>query len=200
MNPSHIFAAMKRPALLLALMLFSALPAFSQSGEFGIVVGGSRRFVENAPREDDSFLLDSNFSFSNSAVDLYWAIPMSDDTQFKIKAGRIESEIADAYTIEGDDTVFRRDVEGEVQYLNAVVDYRFTEAYGATGLFAGIGLYRQSGDGIDSKQNFGWTAGVNADFPLSRRYGIVLESAYHWTRGDFRPRYLTLGGGLRISF
>jgi hypothetical protein len=191
---------MKRPALLLALMLVSALPAFSQSSDFGVIVGGSRRFVDNAPREDDSLLLDSNFAFSNSVVDLYWAMAMGEDTRFKIKAGRIESEIADAYTVEGDDTVFRRDVEGEVQHIDALIEYRFTEPYGATGLFAGVGLYRQSGEGIESKQNFGWSAGLNADFPLSRRYGVVLEGTYHWTRGDFRPRYVTLGGGLRISF
>ena len=44
------------------------------------------------------------------------------------------------------------------------------------------------------------TAGVNSDFPISRRYGVLLEAAYHWTHAEFQPRYLTLGAGLRVSF
>ena len=26
---------------------------------------------------------------------------------------------------------------------------------------------------------------INADFPLSRRYGVMLEAAHHWARGEF---------------
>ena len=199
MNRFAIVAAMKRASFLLALMLAGALPLFGQSNEFGIIVGGSRRFVDDGSLEPGVELLDSDFSFSSSAVTLYWGIPMDDDTIFRLRAGRIETAVAQDYEVGGVGG-FRRDVEGEIQHAGGEIEYRFHEAYGSTGLFAGIGLYRHTGDGIDSRNTFGWNAGVNSIFPITRRYGIVVEGAYHWTRGDFKAAYLTVGGGLRVAF
>jgi hypothetical protein len=195
-----IFAAMKRSFLLLGLLIAAAVPLYAQSNEAGIIVGGSRRFVENGLREGGVNWLDSSFSFSNSAVELYWGMEMDESVWFKVKAGRIETQIAEAYKLSGVTGNFRRDGEGEVQHADAVIEYRFSEPYGSTGIFAGLGLYRQSGDGVASTNNFGWSTGVTADFPLSRRYGVVVQGEYHWTNGDFRPRYMTVGGGLRIAF
>ena len=31
----------------------------------------------------------------------------------------------------------------QVEHVDALIDYRFSEAFGSTGLFAGVGLYRQ---------------------------------------------------------
>lgn len=194
-----IFAAMKR-SLLLAFLLLGTLPLFAQATEFGILAGGSRRFVRNGQREPGVQWLDSSFSFSNSALELYWGMKMDEDVMVKVKAGRIETQIASEYGIQGTGGSFRRDVEGEVTHLNAVVEYQFDEPYGKTGVFGGVGLYRQSGDGIDSKNNFGWSAGVTSDFPLSRTYGVIVQAEYHWTNGAFRPRYVTASGGLRVSF
>lgn len=196
-----IFAPMKRASMLLALMLFGALPLFAQSTEFGVIVGGGRRFVgtgDEAKRETE--WLDSSYSFSNSSVELFWAMRMDESVFLKLKAGRLETEVAEAYKVTGQEGIFRRDAEGEVQHADALIEYRFEEPYGTTAIFGGVGLYRQSGEGIASTNNFGWSAGLNSDFPLSRRYGIVVEATYHWSRADFRPRYLTLGGGLRIAF
>jgi hypothetical protein len=185
---------------LLALIVAGALPALAQSGELGIIVGGSRRFVDGADKEDGVEFIESNFSFSENSFDLFWAIPVDGDTRFKLKAGRIESPVSFAYELPGDSTVYRRDVEGEVQHVEAGVEYRFSEVFGSTALFAGLGLYRQTGPDFDSTTNAGASFGVNADFPLTRRYGIVVDGTYHWVRADFQPRYLTLGAGLRISF
>jgi hypothetical protein len=91
-------------------------------------------------------------------------------------------------------------VDGEIQHIEANVEYRFSEPFGTTGLFAGIGFYRQSGDDSESTTNYGVNGGVNADFPLSRRYGIVVEGTYHWTSADFQSRYMTVAAGLRVSF
>jgi len=96
--------------------------------------------------------------------------------------------------------LFRRDVEGEVQHLEANVEYRFSEPYGTTGLFAGVGFYRQTAPDSDATVNYGVNGGVNADFPLNRRYGIVLEGTYHWTNSHFQSRFMTVGAGLRVSF
>ncbi|HUP63504.1 MAG TPA: outer membrane beta-barrel protein [Thermoanaerobaculia bacterium] len=195
---------MRRAPLFLALMLlFSAFPAFAQQTEFGVIVGGSRRFIDKdalpGPDPRDN-ILSSEFSFSNTSVDLYWGISLDEDTTLKLKAGSIETEVAEGFRTDPNGDLLRNDVEGEVQHLDASVEYRFSEAYGKTGLFGGVGLYRLSGEGIKSTQSFGWHIGINADFPMTRRYGFVVESAYHWTRAAHRPGYLTVGGGLRIAF
>lgn len=199
-KPSLIVPAMKRIWFLLALTLLSAIPALAQSTEFGVVVGGSRRFVDGAPKAVGDEFEDSTFSFGNNAIDLYWAIKLEEGTFVKFKAGRIETQVPVAYQIDGIDQTFRRDAEGEVQHLETNVEYRFSEPYGSTGLFAGIGFYRQSAPDEDSSTSYGFNAGVNADFPLSRRYGVILDATYHWVRTDFQPRYLTVGGGFRVSF
>ena len=196
-----IVAAMKRASLLLALTLCSALPLLAQpSHEFGVLVGGSRRFIDNGLREGGVNWLDSSFSFSNNAVDLYWAQEIDSQVYVKFNVGRIETQIAEAYRIGGVDGNFRRDAEGEVQHIDAVAEYRFSEPYGTTGIFGGLGFFRQSGEGLETTNNFGYIAGVNADFPLTKRYGVLVQGAYYWTRGDFRARYMTVSGGLRVSF
>jgi hypothetical protein len=178
---------------------------FAQSSEFGIIVGGSSRTADEAIKADGAFLNDE-FSLSNSAVDLFYAIQVEPGTYFKIKAGRIETPVAVDVTpepAEGEQPArdrIRRDVEGEVQHIEGNVEYRFSEPFGTTGLFAGVGFYRHSGENIETSSNYGFNVGANGDFPLTRRYGVIVEATYHWTRADFRPRYLTAGVGLRVSF
>ena len=218
MTASHTLAAMKRAILLSALMLTAAVPAFAQSTEFGILVGASRRFInrglgEPIPNTDPlqrRAFLDNELSLRNNAIDLYWTIEMEEDTRLKFKVGRIETPVAAAIRNpnfnkdnpqENEPEFFRRDVEGEVQHASAVVEYRFDEPWGATALFGGLGLYRQSGEGdVESESDWGYQAGVNADFPITRRYGAIVEATYHWSRGPFEPRYFTLTGGLRVAF
>jgi hypothetical protein len=219
MTPSHTLAAMKRAIFLIALMLTAAAPALAQSTEFGILVGGSRRFISSGlgepiagtdPLQRRAFI-DNELNLSNSAVDLYWSIELEEDTRLKFKVGRLEGPVAfgirnpnfNPDTDNPDEPeFFRRDVEGEVQHASAVIEYRFDEPYGSTSLFGGLGLYRQSGEGegIESENDYGFQVGVNADFPITRRYGVIVEGTYHWARGPFAPKYLTLTGGLRIAF
>lgn len=200
---------MKRTLFLLALVIAGAVPALAQEmSEIGIIVGGSRRFVDGAPHQNEDDLIESNFALSNTSIELFWSIPIEPDLSLKFKGGRIDTQIAIPYevvtppTTENPDgiTINRRDVEGEVQHIEAVVEYEFDEPFGSSGLFAGLGYYRQAAEGEESRGNWGVTAGVNADFPITRRYGVLLEAAYHWTREEFDPRFMTLGAGLRISF
>jgi hypothetical protein len=185
---------------LFALILLSALPAIAQTNEFGVMAGGSMRFVDGALHEDHVEFADSTFSFSNSVFELYWAMQLEPEVYLKVKGGRIETQIAVPYELqEGQAKPFRRDEEGEVQHAGINVEYRFSEPYGRTGLFAGIGFYHQSANDFSST-NYGVNGGVNVDFPLSKRYGIILEGAYHWTNSEFQSRYMTATGGLRVSF
>jgi hypothetical protein len=192
---------MTRTLILVVLLLATTMPLLAQtSGELGVIAGASRRFVDDAPPAGDAPLLDEGLSLSNGFFDLYWAMKLDDATRLKFKVGRIESPVAFAIRNEGDATQFRRDAEGEVQHASIIVDYRFDEIYGSTGLFGGLGVYRHSAPQFGSSTDFGFQLGVNADFPVSRRYGLVLEAAYHWTQADFSPRYLTVGAGLRIAY
>lgn len=203
MNPSHKLAAMKPAILLTAVCLVAAVPMFAQSTEFGVLVGGGRRFVDTGDAEAGRGHLDNKFTLSNSAIDLYWSMKLEEDTRLKFKIGRLETPVAfEVPDPADDDNTLRRDVMGEVQHASAVIEYRFDETYGSTSLFGGLGFYRQSGDDdeLDSESSYGFQVGVNADFPLTRRYGIITEATYHWSRGPFTPRYLTLTGGLRIAF
>lgn len=212
LSTSRIVPAMKRTLFLVALLVGSAAPMFAQStNEFGFIVGGSRRFIDDAvsladPPESD--FIESNFSFSNNSLELYWAMPIEEDLYLKFKGGRIETEIGipgltpnpTAPNDRSKDLLTRRDVQGEVAHVETLVEYRFDEPFGSSGLFAGLGYYRLSAEDEESQSNWGVTAGVNADFPISRRYGVVIEGSYHWTRTDLQARYLTIGGGLRVSF
>jgi hypothetical protein len=205
---------MKRTLFLLALTVLGAMPAFAQeSNEFGIIVGGSRRFVFGGgnvksitgPAESD--WIESNFSFSNTSFELYWSMPIEPELSLKFKGGRLESEIPIGYiaddpaTAANDPRLFRRDVaDGEVAHAEAVVQYEFDEPFGSSGLFAGLGYYRLSAPDEESQTTWGVVAGVNADFPITRRYGVVLEGSYHWTRAEFDPKFMTVGGGVRVSF
>ena len=211
---SLIVAAMKRAILLTALTLTVAVPLFAQHSEIGILVGGSRRFISDegipepapTPLNPDATraFLDNDFSFSNSAIDLYWAIALDEETRLKFKVGRIEGPVSFEIPIEDSDDVYRRDVDGEVQHASVVVDYRFDEPWGSTSLFGGLGFYRTSGDDdndeLDAYSDYGFQAGVSADFPISRTYGVILEGTYHWSRGPYEPKYVTLTGGLRFAF
>jgi len=204
--PSRIVPRMKKLAIAIALLTLGTAPGFAQSTEFGVLFGGSRRFVESAhadPAPPATRFDKDSFSFSNSSIDLYYAVEVDPGTLFKVRVGRINTPVAFDVTPAGtaaDAPRIREDVDGQVEHVEGVVEYRFSEAFGSTGLYAGAGLYRSEAEGHNTRSDYGFLGGLTADFPLSRRYGIIADAAYHWTRGDFRARYVTVGAGLRFSF
>jgi hypothetical protein len=211
----HIVAAMKKSACLLMFLLVAAPAALAQSSQFGLLLGGSKRLVSNRDEEAGRGVSDS-WKFSNSVKEAYYAIELEPGTMFKIKGGQISAPAA--FRVQTGNAsspqvvVARRDLEkADIDHIDALIDYRFSEAFGSTGLFAGVGLYRQQGtfagtsdvlpqDRDATETNYGFSGGVNGDFPLSKRYGVVVEATYHWVNYHYRPRYITLTGGFRISF
>jgi hypothetical protein len=193
---------------LLLLMLF-ATPAFAQTSEFGILLGGSKRLISHSDQAAGLGISD-NFRLSNSVREIYYAVQLDPGTNFKIKAGQIEGPTAFQYTT--DAGTARTDIKkGTVEHIDGLIDYRFSEAFGSTGIFAGVGLYRQRGtitdqavpvdqQGTQTEINYGFQGGVNGDFPITRRVGFVTELSYHWINYHYRPRYVTLTGGLRLTF
>jgi hypothetical protein len=136
---------------------------------------------------------------------------MEEDTIFKIKLGRMNATTAFASSAKdkkGNNIVDPANVDpnGQVEYADAVIEYRFSEPFGSTGLFAGAGLYRQSGrkqGGTTTLQesDYGFVGGVNGLFPITRNVGISAEAAYHWVHFyNPKPRYASIGVGLRFAF
>ncbi len=200
---------MRKTASLLAFLVLSAAPAFAQTSQIGILIGGSKRLISHRD-EAKGIGISDNFKFSDSVREIYYGVQIDPGTYFKIRAGQIEGPAAFQYLTA--DGKARTDVrKGKVEHVDGIIDYRFSEPFGSTGLFAGVGLYRQSATisdpavpleqrGRQSETNYGFTGGVNGDFPITRRTGFLVEATYHWINYHYRPRYVTLSGGLRFSF
>ncbi len=205
----RIVPRMIRLFSILALTFLVSASAFGASSEFGILLGGSKRLISDQDEEAGLGVSD-RFKFNNSVREIYYAVSLEPGTRFKIKAGRITAPVAFRFVTDNGD--LRSDVDkGTVEHIDGLIDYRFSEAFGSTGLFAGVGLYRQEGDVLDSRlpvaqrgkqteTNYGFSVGVNGDFPMTRRAGVIVEAAYHWINYTYRPRYITLSGGVRFSF
>jgi len=202
MYPSLIVPAMRKTAFFVAFLLVSAAPLAAQTTEFGVLWGGSKRVMKSATPASGTSLSNDSFSFSNSSLELYYALQVDPGTIFKIQIGRIEGPVGFRETeIQGGEEIaVRRDVEGEVQHAEGIIEYRFSEPYGSTGLFAGVGMYRHTAHGVSSTTDYGFPIGVTADFPITRTYSFITAATYHFTNADFRPRYLTVSGGFRIGF
>jgi hypothetical protein len=205
----RIVTAMRKPAFLLAILIISTTSAMAQTSQIGFLIGGSKRLISRSDQAQGLGISD-NFKFSNSNREIFYGVQLDPGTFFKIRAGQIEGPLAFQYNT--DSGRARTDIpKGKVEHIDAVVDYRFSEPFGTTGLFAGLGLYRQSGTitdtavpteqrGNQSETNYGFLGGVNGDFPITKRTGFIAELTYHWINYNFKVRYLTLSGGLRFSF
>jgi len=177
---------MNKLAFILAILILAALPAAAQNtSEFGVLFGGSKLVNDVATdlggNQGERGVND--FKFGNSVKEIYYSIQMEPGTWFKLKAEQINAPLL-ALNSDGKRVA---DGKGRIEHVDALIDYRFSESFGSTGIFAGVGMYRQSKSGV-SDTNFGASAGINADFPFSRRYGLIVESAYHWIHLPARPR------------
>jgi hypothetical protein len=181
---------MKKTLILLGLSLVAAVPVFAQHNEVDLLVGGAKAMKTAAGGKSE---------FQHGFEEISYGVSMEQDTIFKIKLGRMNAKTAFVPKGPNGDQV-AVDENGQVDYADAVVEYRFSEPFGSTGLFAGTGLYRQSGSNR-SETDYGFIAGVNGLFPITRSVGISAEAAYHWAHFYTpKPRYAAIGVGLRFSF
>jgi hypothetical protein len=183
---------MKKTMILLGFLLAAAFPALAQNNEVGLLIGGAKAMKTAAGGKSD---------FQHGFEEISYGLEMDQGTWFRIKLGRMNAKTAfvskDAAGKRLIDVV---DAKGQVEYADATVEYRFSEPFGSTGLFAGTGLYRQSG-GNRQESDYGFVGGVNGLFPITRSLGITAEAAYHWAHFySPKPRYATIGVGLRFGF
>lgn len=177
-----IVARMKVPVLLITLAIATALPLAAQDMSFGLLVGGSGRFND-----------DEGFNLSDPVREVFFGVELEPSTIFKIKGGQIDSDDAPGVGAPGIED------EGKIEYISALVEYKFSESFGSSGVFAGPGFYRQRFGSLEDS-NYGIAVGGNATFPITRRFALMGEIAYHWTNFEDRYSFLNIGGGLKINF
>lgn len=205
-GPLLIVPAMKKALLLLGFLTLTTTAAMAQTSTsgFGFLAGGSERL--NGSSRD--------FKLSNRVYEVFYDIQLQPDSRFRIKAGQIQSPVTLFANVAGTPGSLPTAFEGKgnIDHIDAVVDYRFSEVFGSTGIFLGPALYRQklnggvtTSTGLTSpsgltETEWGVTGGINADFPMTRRYAFVVEAAYHWMNFKSKQREVTLTGGLKINF
>ena len=187
----RIVRPMKSASLVLLSLLFS-LPLFAQYQEFGVLAGASDRMFGHSDPE----VAANRYRFNGLVEDAWYGVLIEPDTMLKVQAGEMHVPVGPSGRI----TSTNLPVKGRIDHISLVVDYRFTEAFGTTGIFLGGGYYRSRAAGVPSDSNYGANFGVNGDFPISRNFGALLEFSYHWINLEGRPRVITATGGLRYRF
>lgn len=172
---------MIRKGLLLVVALSLSLPVFAQDGSVGLLIG-------MADYLEDGFDLDVGLDVQ----EIWYSKELEAGTSLRFKLGQADLDVED-------ENLSLPRGDHELEYGLLLVDYRFDEIWGSSTLFLGPGAYRQSINGAD-ETNFGLSGGVTADFPVTRRLGLVLEGAYHWINFDDEYDFMTLGAGARFSF
>jgi len=182
---------MKKTLILLSFLSLAALPAFAQNNEIDLMAGGAKALKTAAGGKSD---------FQHGFEEISYGILIDQSTVIKIKLGQMDAKTAFESKDATGTPVFTVDPKGQVQYADVAVEYRFSEPFGTTGLFAGTGLYRQS-SGSRQESDYGFVAGVNGLFPITRSVGITAEAAYHWVHFySPKARYGAVGVGLRYAF
>src|SRR4051812_39391208 len=104
---------MKKAALLLGIVIVSALPAFAQNSQIGILLGGSKRFF--ATKDD---VQSDNWKLSNSVREIWYGYSLEPDTMLKIKVGEITAPLGDG---KADPANVKK---GRIEHLDLAIDYR----------------------------------------------------------------------------
>ena len=100
-------------------------------------------------------------------------------------------------------------MDESVRYGIVSVSYLFWQDYFTSGLFAGIGGYgiRPATVPVDlepfadpEETVFGWHAGVDGEFQVSRQVGVVLRFTYHNVSAHPHRQFVTADGGAVFRF
>src|ERR1700687_2812533 len=124
---------MKKVFFILAVSIVSALPAMAQTSSCGFIVGGTQHLGSGV-----------GFKFGNNVRELFFDTQMEPDYLFRIKGGEIQGPVS----LQQTDGTFLQG-SGKIDHIDGLIDYKFSEVFGSSGLFAGLGLYRQKLGSLD---------------------------------------------------
>jgi hypothetical protein len=174
---------MKKLLITTVLATLIATPIFAQTSTVGVMIGASESAEHGL-----------KIGLDHSAREIFFSTELEPETIFKLKAGTVNT--TNEFDLASNDQVTSK---GNIDYVEALVEYRFSEVYGSTSLFAGPGYFRQHFGGYE-ESNYGFAGGVNGIFPMTRRSAFLAEIAYHAARFDRRRAFLTVTGGVQFGF
>lgn len=172
---------MKTALALMITCLAAAAPLSAQTLSIGASVG-------IAEGGSDGF----EFDFEDSLQEVWIGTEMDAGTSFRLRGGRLETD-------RGPEVGGIVLSDGEVEYLEALIEYRSSEVFGSSGFYLGPGFYRQEFDDFD-ESDWGVSAGVNALFPVTRRFGVLVDVGYHWVNFEETYDFVAATAGFRFGF
>jgi hypothetical protein len=96
-----------------------------------------------------------------------------------------------------------------INYISADVSYTYWEGFYTGGIFGGIGGYSINPQAVapefaaskDANQKvFGWNAGLDGDFRVTKNFAIVLRFTYHNVLADTRRHFVNADAGVVAKF
>ena len=177
------------------------MPVFAQS--FGI--GGAAGIV-NDVSGDVEF---SGFKWGDANGFFEYKIEKS--TVFRATYGSMwtQQSKSESVVTTPDGPVTLPEMNESVRYGIVSVSYLVWQGYFTSGLFAGIGGYgiRPAAVPVDlepyadpEETVFGWHAGVDGEFQVSRQVGVVLRFTYHNVSAHPHRQFVTADGGAVFRF
>ena len=175
---------MKSTLLATLLAVCLALPAFAQTQtqSIGIMTGVTQSSAEGY-----------GTSFPANSFEIFYTATTDLAVDVEIKAGRVRADNGDFIGIANSPESV------EIQYVDLMTSYKFWEPWGSTTLALGPGAYKVSHAGVDQTQ-FGVTAGVGSEFPVTRRFSFVADIGWHWVGADKNFSFINVNGGIRLKF
>jgi len=172
---------MKRRTILPALLaVLLPICAHAQSSAIGVTVGSGESLEDGL-----------DFEFGDTVVQLYYETSFGGGTSFRLQYGTFDTQVRPDEA---------EPLDASIEYVDLIGQYEFDEVYGQSALFAGLGLYRNDVEGLASEKDWGLVLGVNGTFPVSRRFALLGEIAYHWADFDQNLSILVVSGGVKIRF
>jgi hypothetical protein len=176
----------RRHAIVLVIAfaaLAAGLPVRGFAQQFG--VGGSVGWTNDVGREDAQF---DSFKFGNYVG--WFEYSMEENVLLRLSGGTLKTKQINSgaliQTPTGSTTV--PELDERVNFGMAGVSYRFWEGFFTSALFGGIGAYGihpedvppEFADLADRRETvFGWHAGTEGEFTVTKNLGIDLRLTYH---------------------
>lgn len=92
--------------------------------------------------------------------------------------------------------------DADLTYLTLSGEYKFDENFYDAGIYIGLGGYRlegrRAGAGRDGETALGMSLGATGDFPITRRFGVLVELSGHYT--DLDETQFFAMGHVGVSF
>ncbi|HVT02024.1 MAG TPA: hypothetical protein VHL58_01460 [Thermoanaerobaculia bacterium] len=159
------------------LLVVAALPLHAEDTSVGLMLGAGQSVREGG------------FHVNDPVREIFFSTDTDPATTLKLKVGHISLD-------ENRDGV---DITRRLDYVDVLVEYKLDEVWGSSGLFGGVGLYREDvASGHDT--DYGFSAGLNGTFPVTRRLAFLAEAAYHSARFKDRATFVTVTAGLKLNF